>query len=567
MSNNLTPTKKTVGFEPSSSGTNSPDVTKSGDDNNLNVKFKKQDYGYDSLSASFEERMFNDKSPLMTRRISTSSKQSEGNDDVKENTNPQKEQKAKKQQQQQQQQKQKQNANPEKKSQKQMTRAERRALQEKQRAAKAAAKAAAAGNKNANNKKPNNTNQSQDNLNQVKPVPAQMRYDDPKKRNKAEKNKTINRTPAQKPVALFAHLTQYEKENDILAELKAQGFIHPAVLILGLQFSEFIIDGGNARCIAMLNAFKKVISDYKTPTGTSLSRHLTSHISKQVEFLSNCRTLCGSMKTAIRYVKTEISKLSIDLPDEDAKSLLCELIDNFIRDRIYLADQIIITNGLKKIKENDVILTYSYSTIVSDLLLEAHQKQKINFSVVVVDSKPRYEGKLMLKKLVDAGIKCTYILLNGLSFMLHSVTKVIIGASSLLSNGAIMSRVGTAVVNMMAYDFKIPVMVCCETYKFSESVRLDSFVWNEIGDPDELINNKIINPLIQSPFIASRMPKEQPSDEILSDWRDIQQLKLLNLHYDVTPSKYITMVITEMGMIPSTSVPVVLREVTGMGMA
>jgi len=115
-----------------------------------------------------------------------------------------------------------------------------------------------------------------------------------------------------------------------------------------------------------------------------------------------------------------------------------------------------------------------------------------------------------------------------------------------------MSRVGTAVINMMAYDFKIPVMVCCETYKFSESVRLDSFVWNEIGDPDELINNNIINPLIQPPFIASRIPKEQPSDEILSDWRDIPQLKLLNLHYDVTPSKYITMVITEMGMIPST---------------
>jgi len=558
MSNNL-PIKKTVGFEPSST-----DEPGNEDDNSLNIKYKKQDYGYDSLSASFEERMFNvgDSSPLMNRRISTSSKQSE-NEETKENSNPQKEQSTKKQKQKEQQ---KPNLNPEKKSQKQMTRAERRALQEKQRAAKAAAKAAAGGNKNAS-KKQNNTSSSQENVNQVKPVPAQMRYDDPKKRNKAEKNKTINRTPAQKPVALFAHLTQYEKENDILAELKAQGFIHPAVLILGLQFSEFIIDGGNARCIAMLNAFKKVISDYKTPTGTSLSRHLTSHISKQVEFLSNCRTLCGSMKTAIRYVKTEIAKLSIDLPDEDAKVLLCELIDNFIRDRIYLADKIIITNGLKKIKEGDVILTYSYSTIVSDLLLEAHQKQKINFSVVVVDSKPRYEGKLMLKKLVDAGIKCTYILLNGLSFMLHSVTKVIIGASSLLSNGAIMSRVGTAVINMMAYDFKIPVMVCCETYKFSESVRLDSFVWNEIGDPDELINNNIINPLIQPPFIASRIPKEQASDEILSDWRDIPQLKLLNLHYDVTPSKYITMVITEMGMIPSTSVPVVLREVTGMGMA
>lgn len=92
------------------------------EDSSVNIKYKKQDYGYDSLSASFEERMFNDKSPLMSRRISNTSKPSESSEETKENAKPQKEQNAKKQQQ-------KQNFNPEKKSQKQMTRAERRALQ------------------------------------------------------------------------------------------------------------------------------------------------------------------------------------------------------------------------------------------------------------------------------------------------------------------------------------------------------------------------------------------------------------------------------------------------------
>jgi len=58
----------------------------------------------------------------MTRKISNSSKPSETTEEAKENSNPQKEKNAKKQQQ-------KQNFNPEKKSQKQMTRAERRALQ------------------------------------------------------------------------------------------------------------------------------------------------------------------------------------------------------------------------------------------------------------------------------------------------------------------------------------------------------------------------------------------------------------------------------------------------------
>ena len=37
-------------------------------------------------------------------------------------------------------------------------------------------------------------------------------------------------------------------------------------------------------------------------------------------------------------------------------------------------------------------------------------------------------------------------------------------------------------------------------------------------------------------------------------------VSVLNLLYDSTPSELITMVVTDVGMIPSTSVPVVIRE-------
>jgi translation initiation factor eIF-2B subunit delta len=37
-----------------------------------------------------------------------------------------------------------------------------------------------------------------------------------------------------------------------------KGDIHPAIIRLGLLFSEFRICGANARCIATLTAFKKV---------------------------------------------------------------------------------------------------------------------------------------------------------------------------------------------------------------------------------------------------------------------------------------------------------------------
>lgn len=42
----------------------------------------------------------------------------------------------------------------------------------------------------------------------------------------------------------------------------------------------------------------------------------------------------------------------------------------------------------------------------------------------------------------------------------------------------------------------------------------------------------------------------------------VLSLKLLNLRYDLTPIKYVTLVITEFGFLPPTSVPVLIREMT-----
>jgi translation initiation factor 2B subunit (eIF-2B alpha/beta/delta family) len=61
------------------------------------------------------------------------------------------------------------------------------------------------------------------------------------------------------------------------------------------------------------------------------------------------------------------------------------------------------------------------------------------------------------------------------------VSKVMIGAHALLSNGAVFSRVGTAVVCHMAHATHVPVIVCSETYKFCERVQLDSICFNELG--------------------------------------------------------------------------------------
>lgn len=59
------------------------------------------------------------------------------------------------------------------------------------------------------------------------------------------------------------------------------------------------------------------------------------------------------------------------------------------------------------------------------------------------------------------------------------------GAHALLANGSVMSRVGTAQLALVARAHNVPVLVCCETYKFCERVQTDAFVSNELGKEDQ----------------------------------------------------------------------------------
>lgn len=61
------------------------------------------------------------------------------------------------------------------------------------------------------------------------------------------------------------------------------------------------------------------------------------------------------------------------------------------------------------------------------------------------------------------------------------ISKVLLGAHALLANGYVMSRTGSAMIALTASAHSVPVLVCCETYKFCERVQADAFVYNELG--------------------------------------------------------------------------------------
>ncbi|KAH0555931.1 hypothetical protein GP486_006127 [Trichoglossum hirsutum] len=379
---------------------------------------------------------------------------------------------------------------------------------------------------------------------------------------------TVESHAESKHVSLFRHLEGPLRRASILG---AASSVHPAVLTLGLQMSSYEICGSTARCVATLLAFKRVIESYTTPPGTTLTRHLTFHLSHQITYLTSCRPISVSMGNAIRWLKLQITDIDIDTPESEAKAQLCDAVDNFIREKITLADKVIASSAGEKIRNGDVILTYAKSRIVQQALVDAYDRGT-KFRVIVIDSRPLFEGRNLARALADHGLEVQYSLTHALSYVIKDVTKVFLGAHAMLSNGRLYSRVGTALVAMTAKDRDVPVIVCCESVKFTDRVNLDSIVTNELAPPDELVlslpdSSTTATAVATAPTVpttpstpstsAISLPSTSPPG--LPNWRHQPNLNLLNLMYDVTPAEYIKMVITEFGSLPPSSVPVLHR--------
>lgn len=396
-----------------------------------------------------------------------------------------------------------------------------------------------------------------------------------------QQQRTIN-----KQVTFFSHLETREQRNELsLSQTQVLDLVHPEILSLTLKYSSYTIVGSIPRCIAMLKAFQKVISDYKTPQNTTLTRNLTNHLGYQIDYLKTVRPLSVTMGNAIRWLKQEISYISIDTNDNEAKSLLIEKIDTFIREKIELSDKLIIKHASNHIQNGSTILTFGNSNVLKELFLYNAKTLNKNFTLIIVDSRPLFEGKKLAKILTMNGLKVQYSLITSITSIFQDVDTVFLGAHAMLSNGFLYSRVGSALIAMTAKNKNIPVLVCCESIKFSDRVQLDSVTYNELGDNEDLIDFNQLNNVKKSSvalknFIKSHEVEENKNQQQaknkqqqqqqqqqqkedskpLKDWEKNQYLDLLNIMYDLTPPEYVQKIITEVGALPPSSVPVILRE-------
>lgn len=225
----------------------------------------------------------------------------------------------------------------------------------------------------------------------------------------------------------------------------------------------------------------------------------------------------ANREKSVSYIKKILFKEALNLIEEDRN--ICRAIGK---------------NGARLIRNGDRILTHcnagglataDYGTALACMF--AAKEQGKNIEVYADETRPLLQGaRLTSWELKHAGIPVTLICDNMAGEVMREgrIDKVVVGADRIAANGDTANKIGTYSLSILAYTHRIPFYIAApvSTIDFS------------ISD-------------------GSKIPIEERKAEEVTSWygKKIapEGIKVYNPAFDVTPSKLITGIITELGIV------------------
>ena len=267
-------------------------------------------------------------------------------------------------------------------------------------------------------------------------------------------------------------------------------------------------------------------------------------LKKSADNLINSRPTAINLKWAVDRMIKKLSGVNSDKILEIALKEAKDICEEDVRfcENIGLNGLKIIEEIYNKKKDTVNILTHcnagwlatiNWGTATSPIY---HANKKgIPVHVWADETRPRNQGaNLTSYELNEEGIKNTIIADNtgGILMQRGEVDICIVGTDRTLGNGDVCNKVGTYLKALAAFDNNIPFYVALPSSTIDWNIKNHKDIPIEERNSDELSyvegvdeNNKIKKVLIY--------PKKSKS---------------MNLAFDVTPSKYITGLITEKGL-------------------
>ena len=172
--------------------------------------------------------------------------------------------------------------------------------------------------------------------------------------------------------------------------------------------------------------------------------------------------------------------------------------------------QIIFNKIYPALKKMSSAITLSRSGTVLSLFQLWHKKNK-NLRVIVCESRPKYEGRLLAKDLIKDGIKVQIITDAMMGTYVSKVDLAIIGADLVLKNKNIVNKVGSKSLALFCREFKKPFYVVTTRSKFSNRKNYE--------------------------------PKKENSNEVWN--KKAKNLEVSNIYFEEVENKFITKIFTD----------------------
>lgn len=224
---------------------------------------------------------------------------------------------------------------------------------------------------------------------------------------------------------------------------------------------------------------------------------------------------------------------SLDLPATDLREAV-QVEAQKIADEDVEMNRAMARHGAALIREGDTILTHCNAGALATVdvgtavgvIIEAHRQGK-KIHVLVDETRPRLQGaRLTAWELMQAGVPMTLIADNAAGHYLRTgkVQRVIVGADRVAANGDVANKIGTYKVAVVAHENGVPFYSAMPASTIDLSLPTGDAIPIEERDAHEVTH-------IEGVPIAP------------------EGVQVGNPAFDVTPSKYITALITDRGVV------------------
>jgi len=243
------------------------------------------------------------------------------------------------------------------------------------------------------------------------------------------------------------------------------------------------IQGATNIAIDGVNAFSSLAERLEVSSIDGMFKELE----EARQALATARATEPALRNGLRYIVYNLHEKASTI--QEAR----EVVKSFAEEYIHLLKESkrkVIQYGAHRIKKGSTIMTHCHSSLSTGIILEAHKQGK-DIQVFCTETRPRYQGRITAKELVEAGIPTTQVVDSAMRWVInrHDVDIIITGADSITSQGTVINKIGTRLLALAAREMDIPFYSAINLLKYDPETSIGKLSEIEMRESKEIWEN------------------------------------------------------------------------------